>query len=600
MIARFFSEFDRARPSISRTSCGSRRPGTRTDRPRLAPYRAWASGLGVVIVAAVGVARVPPVAAQPLGTFRWQLQPYCNVVTIAVTQSGALFTLDGSDDQCGAAQRAAMVGTAFLNPDGSIGIGLSTVLAPGAAPVHIDARIDASSLNGPWHDSAGNTGTFVFTPGPGVGGPLRPVAPNGIAPGSITIAQLAPGVIGSGQINASQVQARVAGSCPVGQYLRGIHANGSVVCDPVRLRNITTIVDDPANNVGAFASLAVGTDGLPVIAHFDSTANALRVTHCGNAACTAGSASTTVDDTANTIVGYQPSMAIGADGLPIISHFAATAGALRVTHCGNIRCTAGNVSTTVDDPANTVGRESSIAIGVDGLPIISHRDVTAGALRVTHCGNVTCSAGHVSTTVDDPANAVGSDTSIAIGVDGLPIISYRDVTAGALRVTHCGNATCSTGNVKTTVDDPANAVGSGTSIAIGTDGLPVISHQDTTIGALRMTRCGNLTCTAAAISTTVDSPGVVGIGRTSIAIGVDGLPITSYDWANFPSGIQVTHCGTAACTAGNVSVTIDGVNSNVGSSSSIAIGADGLPIIAYYDVTAGALRVTKCGITTCQ
>jgi hypothetical protein len=114
-------------------------------------------------------------AAQPITTLRWQLQPFCNVVTLNVTAQGSIFTLDGYDDQCGAAQRASVVGTAFLNPDGSVGMGLSTVLAPGGAFVHIDARISTTLLGGPWRDSAGNSGTFAFTPGAGTGGSPRPV-----------------------------------------------------------------------------------------------------------------------------------------------------------------------------------------------------------------------------------------------------------------------------------------------------------------------------------------------------------------------------------------------------------------------------------------
>ena len=61
-----------------------------------------------------------------------------------------------------------------------------------------------------------------------------------------------------------------------------------------------------------------------------------------------------------------------------------------MTHCGNALCSDGNVSTTVDDPVNTVGRHSSIAIGTDGLPVISYQDQTARALRVIKCGTRTC------------------------------------------------------------------------------------------------------------------------------------------------------------------------------------------------------------------
>jgi hypothetical protein len=366
-----------------------------------------------------------------------------------------------------------------------------------------------------------------------------------LAPGAVTAAQMAPEAVTAAQIDPAQVQTRISGTCPPGQYLRGVNPDGSVVCEPFLAPPVSTTVDDPANGVGSFTSIAIGSDGLPIISHQDGTAATLQVTHCGNASCTARNVSTTVDDP-SSLVGFFTSIAIGSDGLPIISHLDGTNSALRVTHCGNASCTAGNVSTTVDNPANDVGFDTSIAIGSDGLPIISHQDQTAFALRVTHCGNAACTAGNVSTTVDAPGNQVGFFTSIAIGSDGLPIISHRDQTASALRVTHCGNAACTAGNVSTTVDDPANSVGAFTSIAIGSDGLPIISHQDQTAIALRVTHCGNVACTAGNVSTTVDDPANDVGFDTSIAIGSDGLPIISHQ--DLPAfGLRVTKCATRTC-----------------------------------------------------
>ena len=136
-----------------------------------------------------------PASAQPLGTFRWQLQPYCNVITLTVVQQGAQYQLDGIDEQCAAAVKGSVVGLAFQNPDGSIGFGLTIVTAPGGTPVHVDATISIATLSGTWRDSAGNNGAFVFTPGAGVAGSPRPVLPGGIAPGSITTTQIAPAAI---------------------------------------------------------------------------------------------------------------------------------------------------------------------------------------------------------------------------------------------------------------------------------------------------------------------------------------------------------------------------------------------------------------------
>ena len=103
--------------------------------------------------------------AQSLGTYSWQLQPFCNVVSVTVVQQGSVYLLDGFDDQCGAGERAPLVGLATPNPDGTIGLGLNIVNMPGGQPVHVAARITLPSLDAPWSDSSGNSGTFTFTPG---------------------------------------------------------------------------------------------------------------------------------------------------------------------------------------------------------------------------------------------------------------------------------------------------------------------------------------------------------------------------------------------------------------------------------------------------
>jgi hypothetical protein len=123
------------------------------------------------------LAYAAPAAAQfsSLGTIQWQLQPYCNVVTVAVTQNGGVYTLDGFDDQCGTGARAPLVGVATPNPDGSVGFGMHLVTAPGGRGVQIEARVPLAGLTGPWTDSEGNSGTFAFDKR--TGGNPRPAAP---------------------------------------------------------------------------------------------------------------------------------------------------------------------------------------------------------------------------------------------------------------------------------------------------------------------------------------------------------------------------------------------------------------------------------------
>jgi hypothetical protein len=409
---------------------------------------------------------------------------------------------------------------------------------------------------------------------------------------------VANGAIGLAQINQAQVQARVSGACPSGRYLAGINPDGSVLCEPFLALPVITTLDDTANDTGRYTSIAIGSDNLPVISYHDFTAGALKVAHCGNAHCTGGNTIVTLDDPVN-LVGESTSIAILPTGGLVISYHDRSASALKMANCSNATCTGLNVISTVDDSTSQVGYYTSIAVGTDNLPVISYHDSTAGALKVAHCGDSRCSASNTLTTVDNPVNVVGYYTSIAIGTDGFPVISYQDDTAGTLKVAHCGNAHCTSGNTITTVDNPANSVGSYTSIAIGTDGFPVISYHDTPAGTLKVAKCANAACTGASTITTVDDPANDVGWRTSIAIGTDGFPVISYhDYT--AKTLKVAHCGNASCSTGNIISVVDDPVNEVGTYTSIAIGSDGLPVISYYDITAEALKVLVCGTRTCQ
>jgi hypothetical protein len=92
------------------------------------------------------------------------------------------------------------------------------------------------------------------------------------------------------------------------------------------------------------------------------------------------------------------------------------------------------------DGTGDVGRYSSVTIGADGLPLVSYYDVTNGDLKVAHCVDVACSSATRATV--DQVDDVGQYSSVTIGTDGLALISYYDVTNGDLKVAHCSNIVC--------------------------------------------------------------------------------------------------------------------------------------------------------------
>jgi hypothetical protein len=141
-------------------------------------------GLGL---ATAGAAR--PAAAQTIGTFSWQLQPFCNVVTVTVVQQGASYTLDGRDDQCGTTERATATGIATLNQDGTIAFGLTIVPSSAVTPLALQARISLATLGGTWQDSDGNAGTFAFNQA--AAGSPRPSVPRMFDLGVVNLATAA-------------------------------------------------------------------------------------------------------------------------------------------------------------------------------------------------------------------------------------------------------------------------------------------------------------------------------------------------------------------------------------------------------------------------
>lgn len=170
-------------------------------------------------------------SAQTIGTFRWQQQPYCNVLTLTITQVGAAYRLEGTDDGCGAPRQASVVGLGFLNPNGTVGMGLTVVTndggGSGGAPLHLDAAISLTSLSGTWRDNTGQTGTWTFTPGAGSGGAARP-APV-LAPGIVTSTALAPSAVTSAALaNGSVTAAKFDAAAFNGRFFSTVVAAGLV------------------------------------------------------------------------------------------------------------------------------------------------------------------------------------------------------------------------------------------------------------------------------------------------------------------------------------------------------------------------------------
>jgi hypothetical protein len=376
-------------------------------------------------------------------------------------------------------------------------------------------------------------------PGPqGPAGPQGPIGtPGGVGPLNLNRDGLVRRTLSSNSAFSSAVSG--ADGYPLVAVYDTTDSDLKVVhCTDYTCASSTSTAIDSTGNVGRYPSATIGADGLGLIAYIDGTNGNLKVAHCTNLACS--SAVVSPVDTSNHVGDYQTSITIGSDGLGVIAYFDSTNLDLDVAHCSNTACTSS--TTTPVDTGGNVGQSASIAMGVDGLPLISYRDTTNNNLKVAHCTTLTCSS-FVANTID-PSFAVGADSSLTIGSDGLGLVSYFDNAAANLKVAHCSDVACTTASAYTV--DSASLVGQYTSNTVGPDGLVVISYYDNS-GAdldLKVAHCSNVACSSAT-TTTVDKPGDVG-QNTSITIGADGLPFITY--RDIPSNaVASMHCPNAFC-----------------------------------------------------
>lgn len=289
---------------------------------------------------------------------------------------------------------------------------------------------------------------------------------------------------------------------------------------------------------GVAPSVAMPADGRAVISHRDSINGNVLVSRCINPHCTDVSWQV-LDSNVGGGVG-ETSIAIGADGLPVASYFHNNNQQLRFARCTTADCSA-KIIATVDSGATNIGIYNSIAVPADGLPVISYYGGGNTVLKLAKCNNANCTAPTLRTL--DTAGNVGLYSRIAIGQDGLPVIAYYDNTNSALKLAHCHSADCASATL-TTVDN-TGSVGRYLSLTIGTSG-PVISYIDSSAGKwdVKLAYCHNADCSSATLRV-VDGAGQID-GYTALVIGTEGLPVVAYREVNTPA-FRITQCSSITC-----------------------------------------------------
>lgn len=347
----------------------------------------------------------------------------------------------------------------------------------------------------------------------------------------------------------------------------------------------TFTVLDSAFNSGLYTSLRTAPDGLPALSYYDDTDGAVRYARCHDDAC-ADASSVVVDGEGAT--GLSTSLAY-ADGLPVISYYDLDAGAVRLAWCHDVECRRSDrmlVDAAVPDVTRT-----ALTIAPDGRAEVAYAagpTTDLAGLHLARCwppargGAGRCDLDRL----DGPA--VGEYVASARRGDTLVIV-YRDEAHRLLRM-----ATCTTDACEVTTPDPTVGAGLQPSVALAGDGTPVVAHLDLAGRELRLLRCPDAPCTGGETAILADTPGA-GFFPT-VALRDDGAATVAY-YDEATRALWLAACADTACTAVERNV-VDALGI-VGLHISLVLADDGAPLIAYHDQSNRQLKVARCANVAC-
>ncbi|MGA1569876.1 MAG: hypothetical protein ACO38K_09445, partial [Ilumatobacteraceae bacterium] len=279
--------------------------------------------------------------------------------------------------------------------------------------------------------------------------------------------------------------------------------------------------------------------------------------------------------------GFGVRMVEGADGRAVITH-RDDLGSVWVTACADLLCTT---ATSQLVAASGGAHGLDIVLSPDGMPRVAVDDAAASpALMVVTCTSPTC-ASVTSATVPTTGDG-GRDAALAVDIHGALLVAHRG--SEGLLLTRCADTTCDAPTTITLAGDHRTP-----DITIGADGRAVIvTAGDAGITAVR---CADTTCTAFDTAHTITAAG----SSPQVAIGVDGRPLVAYV---HDATVGINRCDDPACTTVAAHHVVDADPAGVGDDLSLAIAADGHPVLTHV-IAAGTadarLRITECGDVTC-
>ncbi len=251
----------------------------------------------------------------------------------------------------------------------------------------------------------------------------------------------------------------------------------------------------------------------------------------------------------STYDGSFPAVALNPDGNPVIAHLDDGGASIRLAVCGDPGCVTLAGATTI--PIEDWTEPHDVIVGADEIPLLAYVDVDvdgAPIVRLARCADPICND-HTITDLG-PGNA----PSLAIGSDGLPIVAFGNSLEEAAVIARCTDTACA-GEFDTTVVESIRwRLGP---LALIGDDIPLIAQvtvQRDGDSVLRVAVCSDAECGD------IDTADLGAVPPDAVVVGivVDPVGLATIFVADPGSEILAFRCLEPACSTAIEPVSVGG------------------------------------------
>jgi hypothetical protein len=349
-------------------------------------------------------------------------------------------------------------------------------------------------------------------------------------------------------------------------------------------------------------SLVLDANGYPVVVYWADNGQ-VRLTHCNDPLCIGGDEVLTVVEQNPGSV-YNMALALDSSGNPIITYGSSTG--LRVVHCNDANCSGDDETMNTFEAPNT--EWVSMQLDAAGNPVIAYEaGVPPLGLRLLHCNDPDCGGGDETVNiVEDPG---GPWASLALDSNGFPVIAHYEWVTQDLRLTHCNDPACAGGDEYSTSlrETPTLTVKYyDPSLVLDAADRPAITYvvTDALASHLMVMHCDDPDCDGGGESIVAVADNTAGGPVPSLTLDPSGYPVIAYsdeskNTHDLQTNLVLARCTDADCANADRSLVNVDPNERVSWDPSLVLDAAGLPVIAYVGYRHEQLKLARCDDAAC-